>query len=377
VTTADWVALAVVAASAFVGYARGFLASVLSAAGIVTGAIVGARVGPHLLAGGSRSPYTPLAALVGAAFFAILLEAAGTLAGTFIRRALGPLRAVDSLGGIAAGAAGGVVVVWMLGAVALLLPGQTQLRETAQRSLLLHRLDELVPPRRLLNLLARVDPFPTIAGPGAGVAAPDPTLPSLPGVRRAQGSVVRVLGTACGVGVSGSGWVARRGLVVTAAHVVAGQHDTTVELPGSSRPLAARAVGFDAHDDLAVLSVPELRGARPLAIAEPRVGAAVAILGYPEDGPLTATAGRIGHTGVVLTQDAYGRGPVSREITSVRGVVRHGNSGGPAVDARGAVESTVFAARIGSDSGFGIPAAVVRRDLARATRPVSTGPCAA
>jgi S1-C subfamily serine protease len=67
---------------------------------------------------------------------------------------------------------------------------------------------------------------------------------------------------------------------------------------------------------------------------------------------------------------------VTRTITTIRGRVRHGNSGGPAVDLSGAVEATVFAARIGSDSGYGIPSDLVRRDLARAKNPVSTGDCA-
>jgi S1-C subfamily serine protease len=281
-----------------------------------------------------------------------------------------------AVGGVAAGAVVGLVLVWMLGTVALLLPGQTELRRGAQGSAILRRLNEIVPPRRLLNLLARIDPFPTIAGPRADVAPPDPRLVNFPGVQRAQGSVVRILGTACGIGVSGSGWVVRRGLVVTAAHVVAGQRDTTVALAESGEQHAARAVAFDVHNDVAVLAVPELRDVRPLRLADPVVGRPVAILGFPENGPLTATAGRIGRTVTVLAEDAYGSGPVAREITTLRGRVEHGNSGGPAVDANGAVQTTVFAARIGSDSGYGIPARAVRRDVARARRPVSTGHCA-
>src|SRR5919202_521023 len=155
-------------------------------------------------------------------------------AGTLVRGRLGPLRPFDSVGGVLAGGVAGLVLVWMLGTVALFLPGQTDLRRRAQRSAVLRRLNEIVPPRRLLNLLARIDPFPSITGPGAGVAPPDPRLVNFPGVRRAQASVVRVLGTACGIGVTGSGWVVRPGLVVTAAHVVAGQRDTTVEVAGST-----------------------------------------------------------------------------------------------------------------------------------------------
>jgi S1-C subfamily serine protease len=276
---------------------------------------------------------------------------------------------------VVAGAVAGLVLVWMLGTVALFLPGQTRLRRSAQRSAVLRRLNDIVPPRSLLNLLARIDPFPSIAGPGAGVAPPDPRLVHFPGVRRAQGSVVRVLGTACGIGVSGSGWVVRPGLVVTAAHVVAGEHDTSVEVPGSARVYAAHAVAFDARNDVAVLVAPDLRDVRPLALANPVVGKPVAILGYPENGSLTATAGRIGRTVTVLSEDAYGHGPVTREITSFRGRVRHGNSGGPAVDASGAVQTTVFASRIGSDSGYGIPSSIVRRDVNGASGRVSTRGC--
>jgi len=56
--------------------------------------------------------------------------------------------------------------------------------------------------------------------------------------------------------------------------------------------------------------------------------------------------------------------------------VRSGNSGGPAVDSAGRVQTTIFAARIGSPSGYGVPTGIVRDALSRAgTTPVSTGPC--
>ena len=78
----------------------------------------------------------------------------------------------------------------------------------------------------------------------------------------------------------------------------------------------------------------------------------------------------------MLTDDAYGRGPIERRVTTLRGRVRHGNSGGPAVDAQGRVQATIFAARIGSASGYGVPTAIVRaRARRRGARAVSTGPC--
>jgi S1-C subfamily serine protease len=139
----------------------------------------------------------------------------------------------------------------------------------------------------------------------------------------------------------------------------------------------ATVVAFDARDDVAVLRVQGL-GAPPLRLVDPVEGQAVAILGYPENGPFTATPGRIGQTGIVLTDDAYGRGSVSRRVTTLRGVVRHGNSGGPAVDSQGRVQATIFAARIDSASGYAVPSSVVRETLADAgAREVSSGPCVA
>jgi S1-C subfamily serine protease len=183
---------------------------------------------------------------------------------------------------------------------------------------------------------------------------------------------VRIVGTACGLGIEGSGWVARPGVVVTAAHVVAGEDDTTVS--STDGTFRAQALVFDPQNDIAVLRVPGL-SARALRLVDPRPGTPVAIVGYPENGPLAAVPGRIGETATVFAEDAYGR-RARRTVTSIGGAVRHGDSGGPAVDASGAVQVTVFAARLGGPGGYGVPASIVRRDLASAGGPVSTGPCA-
>jgi uncharacterized membrane protein required for colicin V production len=376
VTKVDLIALGFVALSAFIGWKKGLLASALSVAGIVLGAWLGSRLAPALLQGGRTSPYTPLAALAGAAVGAILLETLGTLAGTSLRSRIRKprLTTFDAFGGLALGALAGLAIVWVLGAVALLLPGQADLRHGAQKSALLRRLNEVVSPEKVLNALARIDPFPAITGPAAPVTPPDPRLAHSAGVRRAAPSVVRVLGTACGVGVEGTGWTARANLVVTAAHVVAGQTDTVVELQSGAR-LPAQAVAFDTKNDVAVLHVDNL-GLRPLPLARAQSGTAVAVLGYPENGPFTATPARVGRTSFVLAEDAYGRGPVTRAITSLGGRVRHGDSGAPAVDANGAVESTVFAARLRTVGGYGVPDKIVRAALNGADSPVSTGNCA-
>ena len=199
-----------------------------------------------------------------------------------------------------------------------------------------------------------------------------------PDVRRAGDSVVKVLGTACGLGVQGSGWLAAPDTVVTNAHVVAGQEDTTVELRGEGDGEDAQAIWFDPRNDLAILRVPGLDGARPLRMNEnAERGTAGAILGFPQNGPYDVRPARLGQTTTVVTQDAYGQGPVERKITSVRGRVRSGNSGGPVVDAAGRVLATIFAASVSDSggSGFGVPDSIVREALSRADSPVDTGPC--
>lgn len=374
-TAVDWVALGLVLLAALGGAVQGFVWSGLSLAGLLAGAFLGGRLVPVLLTNGSHSHYAPLVALVAAVAFAVAFEVMGSTIGGVIRsrqRARG-VRALDSTGGVFAGALIGLAVVWVLGAMALQLPGRADLRRAVQRSYVLQHLNQIVPPRRLLNALARIDPFPTFAGPPVPSEPPDPSVLGKPGVRAAAPSVVRVLGTACGLGVEGTGWVAAPQLVVTAAHVVAGEEDTSITTVGGVS-LRAIPVVFDSHDDIAVLQVPGLE-ARPLRLVDPKAGAAVAIVGYPLNGPLHASAGRVGTTATVLAQDAYGRGPTRRVITGLAGTVEHGNSGGPAVDASGAVQSTVFAARSAGDGGYGVPASVIRRDLADAAGPASTGPC--
>jgi len=378
-TVVDWVALGLIGLTAAAGFRRGLVASALSLAGLVAGAYVGSRLAPHLLHGGASSPWTPVAGLGGAVGGALLLQAVAGIAGSFVRGSLRltPFRLFDSLGGLVLGAGMGVALVWVAGATALLIPGQPKLRDAIQRSQIVRRLDETVPPSRLLHLLARIDPFPSIAGPGAPAAPATPAIARAPAVRRAEGSVVKILGNACGVGVEGSGWFATRDLVVTAAHVVAGERSTIVEIPRGLGVRDATVVAYDPHNDVAVLRIRGAAAVAPLPLVDPRPGSAVAIVGYPLNGPLTVTPGRIGRTAVVLTSDAYGHGPVARTITAVGGRVRHGNSGGPAVDSSGAVQSSIFAARIGAPSGYGVPASVVRHalDAARSTA-VSTGACA-
>jgi S1-C subfamily serine protease len=379
VTGIDWLIVGVVVLLALFGWAQGFVAGALALLGFAVGAWVGTRVGPLLLEDGRRSPWSPAFGLVGALIagmvFAIGLEGVGARLRGRVRSPAAT--AADGMLGAVLTACVGLGVTWVLGALALANGGEA--RREVQRSAILQQLNTILPPSSgLIDALARLDPFPRIDGPEARVPAPTASIARAPGVRAAADSVVKVLGNACGLGVEGSGWVAGDGLVVTNAHVVAGQRDTRVLLRGREPGLDAEAVSFDARNDLAVLRVRGLDAPALTLADDPRSGTSAAILGFPGNGPYDVRAGRVGQTREVITQDAYGQGPVRRSITSLRGAVRSGNSGGPMVDADGQVVTTVFAATTsGPRGGFGVPNAIAREALRRAARSsgVSTGPC--
>lgn len=379
-TPIDWIIVVFAALLALWGYARGLLVGALTLIGFAGGAFAGSRLLPLLLEDGSESPYAPLLALLGALCLGSLVAAVLEVLGYQLRRRLGEgLGVLDGIGGGVLVGALALGMAWVLGAVALQTPGARELREPIQRSLILRELNAVLPPSGpILRLLARFDPFPRIEGPGADVARPDSAIARDPEVRAAADSVVRVLGTACGLGVQGSGWVARDGVVVTNAHVVAGQDDTSVEIGGGGERIDADAIWFDVRNDLALLRAPGIAGAAALPlVADAREGASAAVLGFPENGPYDVRPARLGPTRTVISRDAYGRGPIQRAIAAVRGVVRSGNSGGPVVDERGRVAATIFAASTSRQrrTGFGIPSAIVADALDRAGGPVDTGPC--
>ena len=379
----DWVIVLFAVALAVVGFRQGFVVGFFSLAGFVAGALVGTRLVPLLLPDGSSSPYAPMFALMGAFLGGVILATTLEGLGTRLRNALQgipALRPVDGAAGAVLSASLALAIAWLAGAVALQTPAASDLRRDVQRSAILSRLNDVLPPSGpLLNALARIDPFPSLNGPAADVPAPSAAIAHDPQVKAASASVVRVLGTACGLGLEGSGYVVRDGLVVTNAHVIAGEDDTTVQVGGSGTRFDATPVALDTRNDIAILRVSNLQGVPALPLAdEAPSGREGAVLGFPRNGPYDMRAARLASTRSVLTEDAYGQGPVRRSITSFRALVRPGNSGGPLVDAQGRVAATVFATARGDGvrTGYGIPNDEVRDALSGPLRPVSSGPCA-
>ncbi len=362
------------------GARTGFLAGVFSLVGVVLGVSLGSRVAPALVPEGQSPMFNVGITLASILAFAVLGEVLARAVGGALRARLSSPTsdALDGLGGAALGLALSLVLVWAIGLFvlpSLPLPG---VHPAVEESRILQALNERMPSRLLTRAVAEFNPLPEIQGPAADVATPDESIAGDPEVVSASSRAVRVSGIACGYGVEGSGWVAAPNLVVTNAHVVAGQVVTRVQPGGTGPPLRAEVVLFDEKNDLAILRVAGL-GLSPLPLAVPQPGEPAAVIGFPQNGPLDIEAARTGPTWRVRSQDAYNRGPVERNVTNFRVYVQPGNSGGPAVNADGEVVATVFASRADSShSGYGIPSQIVQRRLEVAARrnvPVSTGAC--
>ena len=375
----DWLIIGFVLLAAVWGFRQGLIIGLFGLSGLVVGVVLGSRVTPLMLESGTNSPYTPLFALLGAVLggtlaLAVALSLGDGLRGFAVR---GPFsRLLDGTGGAVLAAAIGVGIAWIVGAAIVYSTAPGDLRNEVRRSSLLARINGFMPPSGpLIQAIYKIDPFPRIATSPGEIDAPEGGVGKVDEIRRAALSVVRVSGISCGVGVMGSGWAIAPNTVVTNAHVIAGQDETEVETV-DGRSSSATPIAFNPRNDVAVLSVGLDLSPLPMA-AGVRQNAGAAVIGYPNDGPLTITPARAGEVRTVLSDNSYGVGPFERRVVSLRGRVVRGNSGGPMVDTSGTVLGTVFAATTeGPQGGLAIPNRIVARIVNGATGPVDTGRCA-
>ncbi len=184
------------------------------------------------------------------------------------------------------------------------------------------------------------------AGCGAGDAGPS-TPPrvvdvSVPG----NGRVPHV---ATGVTVGG-------GRVLTVAHVLASGRPATV----LGRP--ARVVRVDRRADLALLSVPALRGPA-LRLADGTGPVSVRVL---RDGRPQALPGTIRRRVNARVRDVPGDRPLIRPAIELAAGVADGDSGAPVLDGNGRVLGIVFArASDGAATAWAVDRVAVRALLAR------------
>jgi S1-C subfamily serine protease len=375
VSAIDLLVVGAVGLSAFRGAQRGLVATVFGLVGFAVGALIGSRLAPLLLQGGHHSPWLGVAGLAGALIGGTVVQlGAGAAAHALRRHVHGPLAAADTAGGVAAGALLGLALAWLVAVVALEQPG-LHLRRDVQRSAILPALLRAVPASSVLDALSRFDPLPVVPSiADRTLDRPDPTVPRDPGPRAALASVVRVQGSACGLGIQGSGWVIRPGIVVTNAHVIAGEHDIGVQ-PPTAGTYAAVPIAVDSGNDVAILRVAGLPSPRLRMASKDPSGGAVAMIGYPQNGPLRSMPGRAGQPVTALAPGAYGGSVRPRTVVPLRGRLEHGDSGGPVVDRRGRVVAMMFAADKSGGGGFGVPLDAIRNALASARGRVSSGPC--
>lgn len=372
---ADFLLLGWVALLAVQGFFRGFAAQVISLAGIAVGGLGGGWLAPKLV--GDDSTWVALVSLGGAFAGALFLGLAAGRFGERARRRLSrrsPLRIVDGAGGIAGGAALGLAFAWLAAVLFLHQPG-LGLRGAVQKSRILPALLRTVPPESVLRALDRFDPLPLLPQlAGDDLPPPDASVLASAATKTASRSVLKVEGVSCGLGVQGSGWLVRRDIVATNAHVVAGQTTTHVLAP-NGRSERGSVVYVDRANDVALIRVEGL-GVAPLEIdAKQRFPVRAVILGYPRDGALTAAAATAGQPRSVLAPDAAGGRVRPRTVIPLRGRVERGESGGPVLDRDGEVFAMVFGGQRGGRGGYAVPVEFVTRALANVGGRVDSGPC--
>jgi S1-C subfamily serine protease len=390
--TLDIALLIILATGIIAGYLQGAARQALGLAGAAGGAIVALCALPEVAA--AIPPVNRVvraAALVGFLLLALGLgEMAGSLLASAITRRMGrgPLRAIDRASGAALGGLTVFLAVWFLAPVLAVGPSTAlavQIRDSAIVSVV-H--DALPSPGPFLGRLrAFVDTsglpqvFDVFEVPAGGpVATPQASLVAeIAGP--AQEATVLIEGDACGMHVTGTGFVVAQGYVVTNAHVVAGGRQATwVSASTASQPFRGGVVVFDPNLDVALLHVPGLL-ARPLALAgePPDRGAVGAAIGHPEGGALQAIPAAVRDVFRAVGYDIYGQEPVTRTVIELAAAVEAGDSGGPFVTADGWVSGMLFArSRTDPATAYAltIPDVLdtVRLGLAR-TAPVSTGGC--
>ncbi len=374
------------------GYRQGFVIGLLSFLGFFGGAAIGLQLGPFLANYFVSSVARVFVSLGTVLAVAVAGQAIASWLGARIRASIRNRtgRTVDDLLGAVVSIIAVLVVAWLVAAPlgSSPIPG---LSRAVRNSALLHGVNAVMPgqAKALSDALRHsVDTrgFPNVFGDldptqVRQVPPPDSGLAASGVVSRARASVVKVLGTApsCSRKIEGSGFVYAPEHVMTNAHVVAGTTSITVE-DGNSRR-AGQVVVYDSDKDLAVIYVPGLRApVIKFASAAARSGDDAIVLGYPLDGPFDAEPARIRDQGPIRGPDIYDSRNVTRDIYTLRGLVRSGNSGGPLLDANGTVLGVIFAAAADdTQTGFALtdneaaPIVLAGRD---ATDPVGTGRCA-
>jgi S1-C subfamily serine protease len=392
VSGVDLVLILLMVVFAASGYRQGFVTGVLSFAGFFSGALIGLQLGPLLANQFADSAVRVIVSLISIFGLAVLGQALAGWLGTHLRRAISNRagQVADDVGGAFVSLLAVVLVAWLV-AVPLGVSSLPWLARSVRDSAVLNVVDDVMPEQAKalsdkLSDSVDQDGFPNVFGGLTPtrvreVPEPNPALARSQVVMNGRRSVVKVLGTApsCSRRIEGSGFAYGGERVMTNAHVVAGTEDVEIELNGDR--LDARVVVYNPKLDLAVLHVPGLR-APAMAFADRNVptGTDAVVLGFPLDGPYNPQPARVRDVGEITGPDIYEAGDVTREVYTIRALVRSGNSGGPLVASNGRVLGVIFAAAADDpNTGFAVTAgeaAPIANDGLESTRRTGTGDCA-
>ncbi|MET8306161.1 MULTISPECIES: MarP family serine protease [unclassified Micromonospora] len=387
----DLVLLLLMLVFAISGYRQGFVIGILSFSGFFLGALLGLQLGPLLARQFVDSGTRVLISLVVVFGLAVVGQALAGWVGSHLRKTITSEvgRRVDDVGGAFVSLFAVLLVAWLV-AVPLGSSSLPWLAASVRNSALITVVDRVLPDQAqqlstALRETVDTNGFPDVFGDLAPTRArqvepPDPALAGSQVVVNGQRSVVKVLGSApsCSRRIEGSGFVYADDRVMTNAHVVAGTRSVAVELGGDRYD--GQVVVYDPERDLAVLHVPGMPGpSLRFAAGNAGSGSDAIVLGFPLDGPYNAQSARIRDVDRIKGPDIYSSGDVSREIYTIRALVRSGNSGGPLVSANGLVLGVIFAAAADDpNTGFAVTAAEARPVAlagAERTRGVGTGEC--
>lgn len=337
-------------AVAYAGWRGGFAARALGWVGLVVGGVIAALFVDDVA--NALRDSTPRTRLLGALAFLVLVSLLGQIIGTFlgvmVRRWLpAHLRRgyLDRSLGAGAGLLLVVVGIWLLTPALSSAPGWPA--RATRGSVIVRTVDRLAPnPPDSLAALGRLvgdAPFPEVfarlTSPDAG-PPPEGGLPAEV-LARVRASVVRLDGEACTRLQQGSGVVIADELVLTNAHVVAGEVGTTVSTVNGRR-VAGTIVGFDPARDVALVRAPGLALA-PLARGSIEVDATGSVIGYPGGGTQLESPARVAEEIVANGTDIYRATRTVRTIFVLATQLEPGDSGGPLLDRSGAVVGLAFA----------------------------------
>ena len=372
----DLLLVLLVVAAGVLGWSRGgAIALAAAACFLLTGLLA------SVVAVAIGSPYPAFVFLLGGLVGTLPIALRSSRLTEFVEERASPrVRLADRIVGVTLNTGVAIVLAWYVAAIALVVPGNSGALTAVRTASIMGALVDRVPPQGTLGALVLRSGFlPAINGPIVIAQEPNSSSVDAPPVQAARASVVQVRGIACNQLVSGTAWVAAPGLLVTNAHVVAGEQQTTISGGPEFEGVPVIVTAFDPVNDLAVLAVDRpLPPALPLA---PSVvhGADAAVIGFPFGRAQRVVAARVDRVVEDEVTPVTGGPPQAARVFAFRGDVEPGNSGGPVLDLQGRVLAIVVAKGIGQrvDAGYGVAAADLGALIAQGSRrvPMSTGDC--